>query len=72
MNSFSYGTIVRGDNFYDRKEEKERKSDNNYFISDPLFFQLYIQNYAQKRNAPKRKKEVQAQTKNIVKLKVKR
>jgi uncharacterized protein len=24
MNPFSYGTIVRGDNFYDRKEEKER------------------------------------------------
>jgi hypothetical protein len=23
MNPFSYGTIVRGDNFYDRKEEKE-------------------------------------------------
>lgn len=45
MNPFSYGTIVRGDNFYNRKEEKERKSGNSYFISDP-FFQLYIQNYA--------------------------
>ena len=29
------------------------KSGNNYFISDP-FFQLYIQNYAQKRNAQER------------------
>src|SRR5665647_3187263 len=40
MNPFSYGTIVKGDNFYDRKEECERivstlSSQNNLVLFAP-------------------------------------